>query len=200
MGLDMYLMKNKKSDLFSSKTIRYMAEDLYAKNEDNKSVFELFENLGLTYTYTRWEFKGKETYLDKEVAYWRKANEIHSWIYRNCAEKGQEDYDYISVSKEKILELINICGLVLNDLKVCETQKIQVNVGISGGKPIYEETIIYNGIVAKELLPTQSGFFFGGTEYDEWYKMDLEETIKKLEKVLEETDFENEELYYYASY
>lgn len=29
---------------------------------------------------------------------------------------------------------------------------------------------------------------------------DLEDTIKQLEQVLQETDFENEELYYQASY
>jgi len=30
---------------------------------------------------------------------------------------------------------------------------------------------------AKEVLPTQSGFFFGSTEIDEWYMEDLRNTI-----------------------
>ena len=34
------------------------------------------------------------------------------------------------------------------------------------------------------LLPTQSGFFFGNTDYDEWYFYDVKDTKKKLKKVL----------------
>ena len=33
---------------------------------------------------------------------------------------------------------------------------------------------------ADELLPTTSGFFFGSTEYDEWYFKKLEDTINQL--------------------
>lgn len=34
------------------------------------------------------------------------------------------------------------------------------------------------------LLPTQSGFFFGSTDYNEWYYYDVKDTKKKLKKVL----------------
>lgn len=200
MGLDMYLMKTKKTNLLESKTIRKLANDLYAKNERNAVLFEPFEKLGLTYTYTRWDFKGEETYLEKQVAYWRKANAIHKWIYDNCAKEEQQDYEEIEVSKEKVEELINVCSLVLKDLKTCEKGTTKICTGWSNGEDVYETIEIYKSKVAEELLPTQSGFFFGGTEYDEWYKEDLEDTIKQLEQVLRETDFENEELYYYASY
>ena len=201
MGLDMYLMKIKKSDILESETIRKLARDLYSKNDRNAILFEPFEKLGLTYTYKRWEFKEEpETYLDKEVAYWRKANSIHNWIYNNCAKEGQEDYEDIYVSKEKIEELINICGLVLQDLKTCGKGYTKIHTGWSGGQDTYETIEVYESIVAKQLLPTQSGFFFGSTEYTEYYKEDLEDTIRQLEQVLKETDFENEELYYYASY
>lgn len=37
---------------------------------------------------------------------------------------------------------------------------------------------------ADELLPTQSGFFFGSTEYDEYYFGDLELTKKILKNAL----------------
>lgn len=43
-----------------------------------------------------------------------------------------------------------------------------------------------------DKLQTQSGFFFGGTDYDEWYWADIEQTIKICEKCLalpEEWDF-----------
>jgi hypothetical protein len=37
---------------------------------------------------------------------------------------------------------------------------------------------------AGELLPTTSGFFFGGTEYDKYYMEDIKNTIKIIEKCL----------------
>jgi hypothetical protein len=37
---------------------------------------------------------------------------------------------------------------------------------------------------ADELLPTTEGFFFGGTDYDEYYMRDIEYTIEILEQVL----------------
>jgi hypothetical protein len=36
------------------------------------------------------------------------------------------------------------------------------------------------------VLPTQSGFFFGSTEYDEGYRSDLEYTVKILSEILDE--------------
>ena len=38
--------------------------------------------------------------------------------------------------------------------------------------------------LAEELLPTQSGFFFGSTEYSEWYFHDVEDVLKTFEKCL----------------
>jgi hypothetical protein len=41
---------------------------------------------------------------------------------------------------------------------------------------------------AYELLPTQEGFFFGGTEYDDWYLGSLKETIEQLSNALNKTN------------
>ena len=54
--------------------------------------------------------------------------------------------------------------------------------------------------VPYELLPTQSGFFFGDTEYKEWYFNWVDETIKMLEKILKETDFKTYAIYYESSW
>jgi hypothetical protein len=51
--------------------------------------------------------------------------------------------------------------------------------------------------LAEELLPSASGFFFGGTEYDEWYFNDIATTIAILEEALED---ENGEYYYSSSW
>lgn len=48
------------------------------------------------------------------------------------------------------------------------------------------------------ILPTQSGFFFGSTEYDENYLQDLKDTREILEKVLESK--EDFEIYYNSSW
>lgn len=38
--------------------------------------------------------------------------------------------------------------------------------------------------LAKNLLPTQSGFFFGSTEYDEWYYQDMVSILTEFGKLL----------------
>lgn len=103
--------------------------------------------------------------IEENVAYWRKANHIHNWFVENVQE-GEDDCKKYYVSREQIQELIDLCKQVLD-----------------------------NKEKAEELLPTQSGFFFGGTEYDEWYFQDLEDTIKQLTPLLEETEGD----FYYQS-
>ena len=49
------------------------------------------------------------------------------------------------------------------------------------------------------LLPTADGFFFGSTDYDEWYWSEIEETAKGLEKVLK-LDQGKWDFYYRASW
>jgi len=45
--------------------------------------------------------------------------------------------------------------------------------------------IIDNPALAEELLPTQEGFFFGSTDYDEWYMDSVKETHDKLSVLLD---------------
>ena len=49
--------------------------------------------------------------------------------------------------------------------------------------------------LAKELLPTGEGFFFGSNDYDEYYLQDLIDTKEILEKALKHKDGE----FYYDS-
>ena len=93
-------------------------------------------------------------YVVEEVGYWRKANQIHRWFVENV-QSGTDDCGSYWVSREKLEELLDLCKQVRDD-----------------------------NSKAEELLPSQSGFFFGGTEYDEWYYNDIENTIKILEEVL----------------
>lgn len=93
--------------------------------------------------------------IKAEALYWRKANQIHKWFVDNV-QQGNDDCGTYYVEREKLQELRDLC--------------VQV---------------IANPDKAKELLPSQSGFFFGGTDYDENYLQCLEYTVKGLNKILE---------------
>jgi len=49
-------------------------------------------------------------------------------------------------------------------------------------------------------LPTQEGFFFGGTDYDEWYWEGLKGTKEILTKILKEFNEKDWEFYYRSSW
>lgn len=53
-----------------------------------------------------------------------------------------------------------------------------------------------------ELLPTQSGFFFGSTEYDEYYFDECKQTAKTIRELLKENseDSYNGDFYYQSSW
>jgi hypothetical protein len=90
------------------------------------------------------------------VAYWRKANAIHDWFVREV-QGGEDDCKSYHVSREKLMELEELCRRI-----------------VQSGEPE----------VAEELLPTASGFFFGTTDYDEYYFEQLDWTAKRLAEVL----------------
>ena len=103
----------------------------------------------------------------QEVGYWRKANQIREWFATHL-EGGVENCEYSKVTEDDLL------ALRLDCMKAYTNHEL-----------------------APEILPTSSGFFFGSTAYDDWYFEDLSETIDIINNVLDTTDWENEEIYYY---
>ena len=108
------------------------------------------------------EFLSKHSYsrvgfvdVKVEVAYWRKANAIHKYFVDNL-QGGKDECQTTEVSRSELQDLLDICNEVMEDRSKAE-----------------------------KLLPTQSGFFFGSTEYDEYYYDDIELTIKQLTSILE---------------
>jgi hypothetical protein len=95
----------------------------------------------------------------KRVGYWRKANHIHNWFVTNV-QGGTDECQESEVSFEQLMELKKACEGVLNDHSKAE-----------------------------ELLPTSSGFFFGTTEYDEYYFKDLEDTVEILSKLEDDGEY-----------
>ena len=51
-----------------------------------------------------------------------------------------------------------------------------------------------------ELLPASSGFFFGSTEYDDYYYQEIEETAKVLREEIRNNQDDYPEYYYQASW
>jgi hypothetical protein len=132
MGLDMYL------------TARQMAFNGFRNQElYNKLVQEA-------------PFALDTAVLEVQVAYWRKANQIHKWFVDHV-QNGKDDCGDYYVSREQLQLLLDTCKILLIDK---------------------EE--------ASQLLPTQEGFFFGNYEYNEYYFSDIQDTVEQLEKVLTE--------------
>lgn len=97
-------------------------------------------------------------YITEQVAYWRKFNALHGWFINNCG-GGVDECQDISVDEEKLKELL-------------ETLK----------------EVSSNFTKAEELLPPTQGFFFGSDEVDEYYKEEVNSTIKIIEDLLEENE------------
>ena len=110
----------------------------------------------------------KVSYIVEEVGYWRKANQIHQWFVDNV-QGGVDDCRDAYVERGKLEELLNLCKIVSIDKDKAE-----------------------------QLLPTASGFFFGGTGYDEWYYDQINDTIQILEEAL--SDDEADHFEYHSSW
>jgi ATP-dependent Lon protease len=52
--------------------------------------------------------------------------------------------------------------------------------------------------VAQEMLPTTTGFFFGSQAYREYYVADLKDIVEIFTKVLDETDFDIDQIFMYC--
>lgn len=222
MGLDMYVYRYPRYKHYRPETIDAVHDYIEYMNDPDAKKYSLKAWCGvdpgmlptkedikylmqfMTIRYWLWdtEHRYPHNMICEEVAYWRKANAIHKWFV-NRVQDGIDDCSYHrEVTEEDLKEIINICKTIL-DTAVLEDGKVINGYTWSNGKekPNYQDgKYIVNPKICEELLPTESGFFFGGTEYDQWYISDIEYTYETLKKVLEETDFEKQMLFYVSSW
>ena len=99
------------------------------------------------------------------VGYWRKANHIHKWFVDNV-QNGQDDCRQYDVDYDQLRDLLNLCEEVLKDHSKAE-----------------------------QLLPTTSGFFFGGTEYNEYYFEQVQNTYDILMSIVSAPDADTDYTY-----
>jgi len=114
--------------------------------------------------------------IEEDIMYWRKANAIHDWFVKNCQE-GTDDCRTAWVGETQIKELLETLKKVLQNRT--------------------------NTALIEELLPTTAGFFFGGTEYDEYYFETIEKTIEVLQAEVNEMESMDEyyfDYYYHSSW
>ena len=136
-------------------------------------------------------------YLEYEVVYWRKANAIHAWFVKN-AQNNVDDCGTYEVSQEQLQELVDTCKKALSALENAGKIRIEnrnVLVLGEGGGQKTEPVDIYDPLVVADIMPTQGGFFFGGTEINDWYIDNLKTTITAIESELE-TSKGDESVYY----
>lgn len=131
----------------------------------------------------------KVSYIIEEVAYWRKANQIHKWFVDNVQD-GNDDCGSYYVSREKLQELLDLCKKI-KATAIMEDGQVHVGTTITaaGRTDDYDEgAVIKNAEEIAQLLPAQGGFFFGETDYDQYYMRGIENTIKQLEPLLEDKE------------
>lgn len=109
------------------------------------------------------------------AAYWRKANAIHNWFVQNV-QGGKDECQRSYVDPEQLDALIDACNSAI---------------------AAYDDG---DYDAARELVTPTSGFFFGGTDVDEYYRADLERTVKQLEPLLAPARAGKFSLYYRASW
>ena len=102
------------------------------------------------------------------VAYWRKANQIHNWFVTNV-QRDEDDCGEYYVSREKLSQLLRDCTLAITNKD-------------------------------PNILPPVDGFFFGGTDIDEWYWKDLMNTINQIQPLLDRKDTDSLSFYYQSSW
>lgn len=183
MGLDMFIFKYQRFEDATPDDVDavefYLDLKAYnAKHPEKKYTMKQWcgknkpsDKLIRFYSKFKKETEYGSVRVKEEVAYWRKANAIHKWFVDHV-QNGEDDCEYHrELTKEDLIELKDTAEMVIK----------------------YPD-------LAEKLLPTKSGFFFGGTGYDKWYFEDLEYTVNQIKKILEETDFETEMLYYVSSW
>jgi len=92
--------------------------------------------------------------VDLPMGYWRKANQIHNWFVENVQD-GEDDCNKYYVTREQLEQLRSTCLEVIVDIDKAE-----------------------------DLLPTGAGFFFGSTNYDQYYVQDLVDTVDIINRCL----------------
>lgn len=178
-----------------------MGLDMYVniRHKDTQSKIDAYEAWENKYSYEEWqrlteeqreEWRNSEPEYEyddmygKELMYWRKANQIHNWFVQNC-QNGVDDCGRYAITVTDLIKLKELCEKILTMTEnrkamrytsFCAQKKEEVDVRF-----LTLEGVEY----AIEHLPSRSGFFFGNTEYDDYYVLELENTVEQINDTLD---------------
>lgn len=172
MGLDMYLYA---TDYISGDEIVRLGESFTHK--PNKAFDDTIEALGIERSDLDADYPAIN--IAFKVLQWRKANQIHNWFVENV-QRGEDDCRDYYVSRDKLHELHDRLG-----------EALAIKNGTANGDP---------DITIEDILPTQGGFFFGSTEYDDYYWEDVQYTHDRLTEILNNPKFEKYGFEYRSSW
>lgn len=182
MGLDMFVYQIPKINNNSLEKMYEIANAVSSLEVNTISDFDDHFTPDVT-KHIFDENKGQSNWnwfrIIREIGYWRKANAIHQWFVKNV-QNGVDECEAHLITKDIIAKL-------RTDVKTVLDAKDQ---------DMKDESFE----VAEATLPTQSGFFFGGTDYDEYYYESLTDTLEICDKLLNDVDFENNYIVYQSSW
>ena len=177
MGLDMYFYAKTKNKV----NVENLEDDNYRSfcpwdgegKVDETNYPEDLKELG-DYIY---KTNFKSSFIDKDeasyyyqIGYFRKFNALHAYMVDTLA-NGVDECQEIEITKDDLLTLLDKLNKINNDR-----------------------------VEAANVLPTQDGFFFGSTNYDEYYFSDVKDAIEMCELFLKYFNFDKYDLIYQASW
>lgn len=166
-------------DMSLTKTTRVMNYDF--QNADTKFSIEVKKG-GVPFTAIKPE---RVSRITEEIMYWRKANQIHKFFVDEV-QGGNDNCRESWVPRGTLKKLVDLCEQVIASSELVKNE--------NGDKVIKDPS------KAMELLPCMDGFFFGSTDYDEWYLDDIKRTAEVLREFLEEECEIWSEIYYQSSW
>lgn len=222
MGLDMYLDRFPRYKNFGPREINNVAQYIEWKDNPRAQEHTLegwcgvkeselpsqedIDNIAKMYGQRFYAWDDEHKYPDEDirehVGYWRKANAVHKWFVDHV-QGGVDDCAYHNeVTKKDLEDLRDACEKVLRSAVLVNGKvKNGYRWTNKGEEPIWEDgKTVADSSVCRDVLPTTSGFFFGGTGYDEWYINDIRHTYELCCKLLKETDFDKQMIYYCSSW
>lgn len=187
MGLDQYLRK---------KVYLRSWPDTMGEKSKSEIVKDALSTIGMV--------EGRPTHIVYDAGSWRKANQIHNWFVQNV-QKGNDDCGEYYVEIDQLKDLLSICEQIKSKVIMEETlikNGMHSEKQADGTMKLVPNMIkgmkITNPEVCEELLPSAEGFFFGSTDYDQWYMDDIDRTIDILSKICNKED-DTYTSYYYSS-
>lgn len=150
--------------------------DLGYRNEYGNFIKRLQRNLAW-YGHYKWHLKalGFDGYTD-ELLEVKHPDEVERVFNKDCE-------DMFAISDAYFRKVNFLYEFFREDMENerCIVDKTRIGQLVD----VCEDVLAHEGDedYAKEHLPTTDGFFFGSTEYDQWYWNDVKDCIKQMRKL-----------------